>query len=53
MDNGENSNFTALIKTYSGTYLTLAPQVPNPNSAIVTVSNANEAISWQFQVFSL
>jgi len=50
MDNGENSNFTALIKTYSGTYLTVGP---DPDNNIVTVSNPNEAISWQFQVFSL
>ena len=50
-DNGEGSNFTARIRTYSGTYLTMGP---DPYQGIVTVLNANQAkISWQFQVFSL
>ena len=49
-DNGEGSNFTALIKTYSGTYLSVDL---GEGQGITTVSNANEAISWQFQVFSL
>lgn len=49
-DNGEGSNFTALIKTYSGTYLSVDL---GEGQGIATVSNANEAISWQFQVFSL
>ena len=49
-DNGEGSNFTALIKTYSGTYLSVDL---GEGQGIATVSNANDAISWQFQVFSL
>ncbi len=48
-DNGEGSNFTALIKTYYGTYLSMDPG----DMGVATVSNANEAINWQFQVFSL
>ncbi|MGA7354428.1 MAG: hypothetical protein WBW76_03265 [Candidatus Cybelea sp.] len=49
-DNGEGSNFTALIKTYAGTYLSVDL---GEGQGIATVSNPNEAISWQFQVFSL
>jgi hypothetical protein len=52
-DNGEDSNFTALIKTYSGTYLGWGPTPPNKWPSVVTVPNANEATNWQFQVFSL
>ena len=52
-DNGEGSNFTALIKTYSGTYLGWGPPLPNGWPSVVTVPNANEATNWQFQLFGL
>jgi hypothetical protein len=48
VDNGEGSNFTALIKTYSGLYL-----AAGNDQSIVTVDNPNGAINWQFQLFSL
>jgi len=51
VDNGEGSNFTAVIKTYAGTYLTMNPA--RPELSIETDWDAKQAISWQFQVFSL
>jgi hypothetical protein len=50
-DNGEGSNFTALIKTYSGTYLGWGPGNPPPDG-IVAVPDVNEAFNWHFLVFS-
>lgn len=49
-DNGEGSNFTARIKTYSGTYLTRPSDPSHPN--IATVEDATKALDWQFDVVS-
>jgi hypothetical protein len=49
VDNGDGSDFTAIIKTFSGTYLA---QEPNTKK-MITVMNANQAQSFQFQLLKL
>jgi hypothetical protein len=53
IDNGVGSNFTSIVKTFSGTYLSFeVPQI-NPLPLVITVDNAEAAMPLQFQLLKL